>query len=331
MLRAGCLISKSSGTTANHVRSCYQLISKWHMTWWVCPILEYSQPLPSDRSMCFLWLLQCFLLLVFFIPAFEGLETPGWPSGLVSWKDPWQAGYWSKHYSTIAALKVNMEEIAQDKEEVLKVIPPQYHQCWKVFSEHASHWFPSACKEDHAIVLKEGAPDTIDCRVYHQTETELEATWQFIMEALVKGYITDSKSPYMSGLFYWKKKDGKLWPIMDHCTLNQWTVWDTYPLPLISNILDHLQGKNLFTKIVTISNLAIFNFHFLLYNMSYEVSPMWLTPVYLLFTQVAVIWLHLSLSYWTTSPLIDDSLLVCCCDSVLGVYCPYFLLFYLGI
>ena len=155
-----------------------------------------------------------------------------------------------------------MEEIAQNKEEVLKVIPPQYHQCWKVFSGHASHWFPSACKEDHAIVLKEGAPDAINCRVYHQTETELEATWQFIMEALVKGYITDSKSPYVSGLFYWKKKDGKLWPIMDHCTSNQWTVWDTYPLPLISNILDHLQGKNLFTKIVTISNLAIFNFPF---------------------------------------------------------------------
>ena len=59
-------------------------------------------------------------------------------------------------------------------------------------------------------------------------------------------------------------------------------------------------------------------FNFSIY-MSYEVSPTWLTPVYLLFVQVAVTWLHLSLSYWTTSPLIDDSLLVHCCDSVLGV------------
>ena len=63
--------------------------------------------------------------------------------------------------------------------------------------------------------------------------------------------------------------------------------------------------------------------------MAHEVSPMWLTPGYLLFIQVAVTWLHLSLYYWTTSPLIDDSLLVHCCDSVLGVYCSYFLLFYL--
>ena len=35
---------------------------------------------------------------------------------------------------------------------------------------------------------------------------------------------------------------------MDYRTLNSWTVRDTYPLPLIGNILDHLQGKTLFTK-----------------------------------------------------------------------------------
>ena len=35
---------------------------------------------------------------------------------------------------------------------------------------------------------------------------------------------------------------------MDYCTLNKWTARDTYPLPLISNILDHLQGKTHFTK-----------------------------------------------------------------------------------
>ena len=35
---------------------------------------------------------------------------------------------------------------------------------------------------------------------------------------------------------------------MDYRMLNRWTVRDTYPLPLIGNILDHLQGKTLFTK-----------------------------------------------------------------------------------
>ena len=35
---------------------------------------------------------------------------------------------------------------------------------------------------------------------------------------------------------------------MDYRVLNSWTVRDEYPLPLISTILDHLQGKELFTK-----------------------------------------------------------------------------------
>ena len=80
-------------------------------------------------------------------------------------------------------------------------------------------------------------------KVYRQTETELEATCNFIQDSLTKGYITNSKSPYASGLFYRAKADGKFHPIMDYHALNKWTVHDTYPLPLISNILDHLQGK----------------------------------------------------------------------------------------
>ncbi len=35
---------------------------------------------------------------------------------------------------------------------------------------------------------------------------------------------------------------------MDYRPLNSWTVRDTYPLPLISTILEQLQGKTIFTK-----------------------------------------------------------------------------------
>ena len=35
---------------------------------------------------------------------------------------------------------------------------------------------------------------------------------------------------------------------MDYKALNSWTIRDTYPLPLISDIIDHLQGKSHFTK-----------------------------------------------------------------------------------
>lgn len=122
-------------------------------------------------------------------------------------------------------------------------IPKYYHQHWRVFDETVSHHFPPAREEDHAIILKPGAPDTLDCKIYQQTEILLQTTKNFICDELAKGNIEESNSPHVSPLFYQAKKDRKLWPIMDYKALNSWTVCDTYPLPLISNIIDHLQGK----------------------------------------------------------------------------------------
>ena len=89
-------------------------------------------------------------------------------------------------------------------------IPKYYHQHWKVFDETASHRFPPAREEDHAIMLKPGAPDTLDCKIYRQTEVELQTTKDFIRDELAKGYIEELNSPYASPLFYRAKKDGKL-------------------------------------------------------------------------------------------------------------------------
>ena len=116
-------------------------------------------------------------------------------------------------------------------------------------------------------------------------------------------------------------------PLLSQST---WSISFKYSMWNIKVVATPLTSSRMF-HYVTRSDLDIFNSFLLWYNMSDEVSPTWLTPVYLLFIQVAVTWLHLSLSYWTTSPLINDSLLVCCCDSVLGAYCSYSLLFYLGI
>ena len=107
-----------------------------------------------------------------------------------------------------------------DKEEDRKLVQKQilevYHKYWEVFSEQASYRYPPKREEDHAIILKEGAPERIDCTIYHQTEEELEATQKFIEESLVKGYIVNSKSPYAAALFYCKKKSGQLHHIMDY-------------------------------------------------------------------------------------------------------------------
>src|SRR6202012_4932089 len=89
----------------------------------------------------------------------------------------------------------------------------------------------------------------MDCKIYQQSEAELEATRKFLAESLEKGYIKETNSPYASPLFYHAKKNGELRPILDYRLLNSYTVHDVYPLPLISSIIDHLQGKTTFTKL----------------------------------------------------------------------------------
>ena len=56
-------------------------------------------------------------------------------------------------------------------------------------------------------------------------------------------------------------------------------------MPLLSTRNAEATGQWL--SHVMISDLALFNFLYL-YDVASEVSPMWLTPVYLLFVQVAV-------------------------------------------
>jgi hypothetical protein len=51
-----------------------------------------------------------------------------------------------------------------------------------------------------------------------------------------------------SPFFFVKKKDGKLRPCQDYRYLNNWTVKNAYPLPLISEIMDKIKGAKFFTK-----------------------------------------------------------------------------------
>ena len=122
------------------------------------------------------------------------------------------AGYRTKIATTLRVAGISTEPDDSEKKTIMDQIPAAYHQYWEVFSERASYRFPPEREEDHAIVLKEGAPDKINCKIYRQTAEELEATRQFITESLAKGYIMDSKSPYASALFYRKKRMGNFDP-----------------------------------------------------------------------------------------------------------------------
>src|SRR6202040_3968506 len=68
-----------------------------------------------------------------------------------------------------------------------------------------------------------------------------------------KGLLKNICAPAVSHLqyppfFFVKKKDGKLRPTQDYRKLNEATIKNCYPLPLISELVDRLSGAKVFTK-----------------------------------------------------------------------------------
>ena len=51
-----------------------------------------------------------------------------------------------------------------------------------------------------------------------------------------------------SPFFFGSKKDRRLWPCQDYWYINDWTIKKSYPLLLISDIMDKLKGAKYFTK-----------------------------------------------------------------------------------
>jgi hypothetical protein len=84
---------------------------------------------------------------------------------------------------------------------------------------------------------------------YNLTLAEQLELDKFLKENLEKGYIRPSQSPMASPFFFVSKKDGKLRPCQDYRYLNDWTIKHSYPLPLISEIMDKLKGAKYFTKL----------------------------------------------------------------------------------
>ena len=63
------------------------------------------------------------------------------------------------------------------------------------------------------------------------------------------GLIKKSKSRYVASCFYISKKDGSLWLVQDYQKLNQVTIKNKTPLPLIREVIDKLKEARYFNKL----------------------------------------------------------------------------------
>ena len=78
---------------------------------------------------------------------------------------------------------------------------------------------------------------------------ERKEVYKFILEQLRKEYIRPLKSPQTAPVFFVGKKNSKKQIVQDYQYLNEWTIKNNYPLPLILDIVENIGTKKVFTKI----------------------------------------------------------------------------------
>ena len=100
---------------------------------------------------------------------------------------------------------------------------------------------------DHAINVKEVFVPRKG-KVYPLSRKEREEIREFVKEQLIKGYIWLSKLLQTAPVFFVGKKDGKKQMAQDYRYLNEWTVKNNYLLLLISDVLENIGTKKMFTK-----------------------------------------------------------------------------------
>ena len=144
------------------------------------------------------------------------------------------------------------DETAQKPEKAdvrpADLVPRRLHKYLSVFSKKESERMPVRKPWDHAIELKEGFVPRKG-RNIPLSPQEQEEVKEFVTDQLQKGYIRPSKSPQTAPVFFVPKKDGRKRMVQDYRYLNEWTVKNNYPIPLISEIIDKVKDARLFTKL----------------------------------------------------------------------------------
>ena len=130
-----------------------------------------------------------------------------------------------------------------------KDLPDYIQPFTHLFNKKKFKKLPERCKWDHKINLTEEAPRELNTKAYAMTLKEEKALNQWLDKQLKTEFIVESKLQYVASCFYIPKKDSLLQLVQDYRKLNQVTIKDKIPLPLIREVIDKLKEAKYFNKI----------------------------------------------------------------------------------
>jgi hypothetical protein len=184
-----------------------------------------------------------------------------WNPGQIQWRDTAPVQSHTKTTRYLAQLNKEIhkhdnslnQDLSHDErrkalEERMKNVPIDYQKYSILFEEELETGLPLHSHYDHEIVLKEGTQPRFH-KIYQLNEKQQAALDEYLEENLRKGYIRPSKSPAGYPILFVPKKNGKLRLCVDYRQLNDITIKNCYPLPLIAELRDLLVGAQWFTAI----------------------------------------------------------------------------------
>ena len=141
--------------------------------------------------------------------------------------------------------EIGKEPDKTNPEDLLDYIRPFIH----LFNKKKFEKLPERREWDHKINLTEEAPKELNTKAYTMILKEEEALNQWLDKQLKAGLIVESKSRYAAPCFYILKKDSSLQLVQDYRKLNQVTIKNKMPLPLIGEVIDKLKETKYFNKL----------------------------------------------------------------------------------
>ena len=128
-------------------------------------------------------------------------------------------------------------------------VPAEYSDYSNIFSaENAAELPENTGINEYAIKLEEGKQPPFGL-IYSLGPVELEILKTYIKTNLANGFIRPSKSPAGAPILFDRKPDGSLRLCVDYRGLNNITIKNRYPLPLIGESLDWLGWARRFTQL----------------------------------------------------------------------------------
>ncbi|KAH7557890.1 reverse transcriptase [Bipolaris maydis] len=163
-------------------------------------------------------------------------------------KDPQRVGViWIRQVATTKEGPV--PQVASANDEPLLAIPAEYRtsEFKELFEENEATDLAEHQDWDHEIILEEGAKLSPGGMYPIAPEHDAELR-DYLQKNLKKGFIRPGSGPMASPILFVKKPNGKWRLCVDFRRLNSVTRKNRYPLPLITELMDRLQGAKWFTK-----------------------------------------------------------------------------------